>query len=108
MRRISYRTAANAFIFTALWLLIGALTLWSPVPGALGIAGGMFTAWLLLFFAALALAGALLTMAALNAAFPPSAASPPRRTAGARRTAHGGETLWAPTRPASGGARRDR
>ena len=108
MRRISYRTAANTFIFTALWLLIGALMLWSPVPGALGIAGGMFTAWLLLFFAALASAGALLTIAAINAAFPPPAASPARRTSGARRTAHSGETLWAPTRPASGGVRRDR
>jgi hypothetical protein len=77
-RRITYHHAANAFVFTALWLVIGAIALWSPIPGALGIAGEMFAAWLMLFFVIMSVAGSLLTVAALNAAFPPQAAAQAR------------------------------
>ena len=104
LRRINYRTAANAFIFTALWFVIGAIALWSPVPGALGIAGEMFAAWLVLFFVIMSAAGSLLTVAALNAAFPPQPAAPPRdRAMPARSPLQGGPSagapMWAP--PAS-------
>lgn len=75
LRNVGYRTAINLFVFSGLWLIIGALALWSPLPSALGILSGFFAAWVLLFFVVLALAGAALTVAALNAAFPP--ASPP-------------------------------
>lgn len=97
LRRIDYRHAINAFVFTALWFLIGAIATWSPVPGALGIAGEMFAAWLMLFFLILAVAGSLLTVAALNAAFPPQPGAPRRgRAMPARPTA---TPMWAP--PAS-------
>ena len=97
LRRINYRTAVNAFVFTALWFVIGAIVLWSPVPGALGIAGEMFAAWLVLFFVIMSAAGSLLTVAALNAAFPPQPAPPPRDRAMPLRPA--GAPIWAP--PAS-------
>lgn len=97
LRRINYRHAVNAFVFTALWFFIGALALWSPIPGALGIAGGMFAAWLVLFFIILAVAGSVLTVAALNAAFPPQPASPPHGRAMPARSS--GAPMWAP--PAS-------
>ena len=94
LRRINYRHAINAFVFTALWFAIGAIVLWSPVPGALGIAGEMFAAWLVLFFVIMSAAGSLLTVAALNAAFPPQPAAPPRdRAMPARST---GAPIWAP------------
>lgn len=85
LRQITYRTAINAFIFTSLWFAIGGIALWSPIPEALGIASPMFTAWLLLLFAILALAGGALTMAALNAAFPPSDRRDPPASPDARR-----------------------
>jgi hypothetical protein len=72
IRGIGYRTAATIFVFTGLWFILGLLMLASPVPHALGIGGAMFVAWLLLFLAMLALAGASLTMAAINGLFPPS------------------------------------
>ena len=85
LRRITHRLAVNAFIFTGLWFIIGAIVLWSPLPGALGIGGQMFAAWLILFFLILAVSGSLLTAAALNAAFPPQPPLPPRgRTVPAR------------------------
>ena len=94
LRRINYRHAATAFVFTALWFVIGAIVLWSPMPGALGIAGEMFAAWLVLFFVIMSVAGSLLTVAALNAAFPPQPAAPPRdRAMPARST---GAPIWAP------------
>jgi hypothetical protein len=102
IRRIDYRLAINAFIFTALWFLIGAVVMWSPLPGALGIGGEMFAAWLILFFLALALAGSLLTIASLNGVFPPRAPSPPtgpaRATLPPRRAQ---TTMWAPGAPSA-------
>ncbi len=97
LRRINYRHAANAFVFTALWFVIGAVALWSPIPGALGIAGGMFAAWLVLLFIVLAVAGSVLTVAALNAAFPSPLAAPPISRAMPERSP--GAPMWAP--PAS-------
>jgi hypothetical protein len=70
IRSVTYRRAFNAFLFTGLWFVLGAIMLWSPIPGALGIGGAMFGAWVLLFFASLAIAGLMLTFAALNGAFP--------------------------------------
>jgi hypothetical protein len=72
IRGIGYRTAATIFVFTGLWFVLGLLMLASPIPHALGIGGAMFVAWLLLFLAMLALAGASLTMAAINGLFPPA------------------------------------
>ncbi len=97
LRRINYRTAVNAFVFTALWFAIGAIVLWSPVPGALGIAGEMFAAWLMLFFIIMSVAGSLLTVAALNAVFPPPPAAPQRDRAMPERAPS--TPVWAP--PAS-------
>ena len=94
LRSISYPYAVNAFIFTALWFLIGAIVLWSPLPGALGIGGEMFGAWVVLFFLLLAVAGSLLTIAALNAAFPPHTGAPPRGRALPSRTTSA--PWWAP------------
>lgn len=102
MRRVTYRTAFNAFVFTGLWLFIGAVVAWSPVPGALGIDGGFFVAWLMLFFAILAIAGGTLTLAALNSVFPPQPSrAQRRRTTGraaerAPERARAGAALWAP------------
>jgi hypothetical protein len=109
LRRISYRTALTAFLFVALWCVAGAIILWSPLPEAAGIGGSLFGAWFILMFLALAVAGSLLTVAALNAAFPPRPASPPRRPAAARTP---GSTIWAPppsprTPSRSGGTQRD-
>lgn len=106
MRQISYRTAINAFAFTGLWFAIGGITLWSPIPGALGIAAPMFTAWLLLLFAMLALAGGMLTVAALNAAFPleEKRQRPPAWTKQPRpvRSDSAQTPIWAPpARPAA-------
>jgi len=105
LRRINYRHATNAFVFTALWFVIGAIALWSPAPGALGIAGGMFAVWLVLLFIILAVAGSVLTVAALNAAFPPQPAVPPHSRAMPARS-HG-TPMWAPpasASPSSGGS----
>lgn len=80
LRSVSYRSAVHLFVFTGLWLVIGMIALWSPVPGALGIEGGFFVLWLLLFFALLAVSGGALTLAGLNGAFPPDEQAPPRRS----------------------------
>jgi len=105
MRRMSYRTAATAFVFTALWFVFGLVLLWTPVPHALGIRSQLFAAWLILFFVILAGAGATLVLAAVNGIFPPNVRPPARA-----------ERLWAapkdvaapplPQRPHAGRARR--
>ena len=97
LRRIDYRHAVNGFVFTGLWFVIGAIALWSPIPRALGIAGEMFAAWLMLFFVILSVAGSVLTIAALNAAFPAEPASPPRERTPRARSA--GAPIWAPPSP---------
>jgi hypothetical protein len=97
IRRIDYRLAANVFIFCALWFVIGAILLWSSLPGKLGIGGEMFGVWLVLFFIALATAGSLLTIASLNTLFPPRSQSPPAARKPAPRPAS--SSLWAPTTP---------
>jgi hypothetical protein len=81
IRRITYRAAATAFVFTGLWFVIGLVLLWSPIPAALGIGGPMFVAWLLLFLVILAGSGAMLTLAAFNGVFPPAERPQPRRPA---------------------------
>lgn len=78
VRRIGYRAAVTGFVFTGLWFVLGLLLLSTPAPGALGIAGGMFTAWLLLFFVILAAAGVTLVIAAVNGIFPQNVRAPRR------------------------------
>jgi len=96
IRRIDYRLAVNAFVFTGLWFVIGAVLLWSPIPGALGIGGEMFGAWLVLFFLAMAGAGSVLTIASLNAVFPQRPHSPPAGPARAALPRHTQPSMWAP------------
>ena len=108
LRQITYRTAINAFIFTGLWLAIGGIVMWSPIPEALGISGPMFAAWLLLLFAMLALAGGALTMAALNTAFPPRDRNQPPQSPNARRAPpvpvdRSKAPIWAPPARPDGG-----
>ena len=98
IRQIDYRLALNAFVFTGLWFVIGAVLLWSPIPGALGIGGSMFGAWLVLFFLAMAAAGSLLTIASLNAVFPPREAAPPSSPSRAALIKRAQTTIWAPGR----------
>jgi hypothetical protein len=71
IRKIDYRLATNAFVFTGLWLVIGAIVIWSPIPGALGIGGGMLGVWLVLLFLSMAVSGSMLTIASLNLLYPP-------------------------------------
>jgi len=106
LRSVTYRQAFNAFLFTGLWFVFGAVALWSPVPGALGIGGEMFAAWLLLFFGALGVSGLLLTAAAMNGAFPPRAGGHERRPS-AHAARRGGEPVWAPRNEARAHARRE-
>jgi hypothetical protein len=87
IRRISYRSAATAFVFTGLWFVLGLLLLWSPIPSALGIRGQMLVAWLLLFLMILAGSGAMLTLASINSIFPQSERPQPHRSATASRAA---------------------
>ena len=94
IRRVDYRIATNLLVFTALWFAIGAIVLWSPIPGALGVDDGMFAAWLILFFMLMAAGGASLTLAAVNAAFPPGGQPEPAATA--RDTTHAAPTATAP------------
>jgi hypothetical protein len=75
-RRVSYRTAVTAFVFTGLWFMLGLMLLFTPIPGALGIRGEMFVAWLMLFFATLALSGLTLVIAAINGIFPRNVRAP--------------------------------
>lgn len=96
IRRIGYRTALTAFVFTGLWFVLGLLLVSSPIPGALGISGELFTAWLLLFLGMLGLSGLALFLAALNGIFPPNVRAPRRATTGWVAT---DTTL--PVRPAS-------
>jgi len=79
MRRLSYRHAITAFVFTACWLVIGFLFLVSPIPGLLGITGDLVQAWILLSLLALGLSGAMLTIAAVNGIFPPVVRPPAPR-----------------------------
>jgi hypothetical protein len=81
IRRISYRAAATAFVFTGLWFVIGLVLLWSPIPSVLGIDGPMFVAWLLLLLVILAGSGAMLTLASINGVFPPAERPRARRPA---------------------------
>jgi hypothetical protein len=83
LRRIGYRQAVTMFAFTGMWFIFGLIVVWSPIPGALGIGDEMLFAWGLLFLVVLAIAGASLTLAAINGLFPPA----PRPVA--RRAAHG-------------------
>jgi hypothetical protein len=107
-RSITYRRAINAFLFTGLWFVFGAIVLWSPIPGALGIGGAMFGAWVLLFFGALAVSGILLTLAALNGAFPPRPARPSYQRRNTTLPARqGGDPVWAPRTDAGSTARRE-
>ena len=85
IRRISYRSAVTAFVFTGLWFALGLLLLWSPILSALGIRGQMLVAWLLLFFVMLAGSGAMLTIASFNGIFPPDERAAPRRAIAAPR-----------------------
>jgi len=81
MRKVSYRTAANAAIFLVLWFGMGVIFLWTPVPGALGIGAELFVVWMMLSFLILAGTGVVFVLAAYNAAFPPgppSAATAPQ------------------------------
>ncbi len=80
LRGVGYRQAAVAVVFTSLWFVLGFLLIRSPVPGALHIQFKLLTAWLLLFFAMLAIDGIILMLASVNGAFP--RAQRPRRTAG--------------------------
>lgn len=80
LRRVGYRQAAVAVVFTSLWFVLGFLLVRSPVPGALHIQFKLLTAWILLFFAMLAIDGLILMLASLNGAFP--RAQRPQRTAG--------------------------
>jgi len=83
VRRLRYRHAAIALVFTSLWFVLGFILLWSPVPGALHIHSMMLSAWLLLFFAMLAISGLVLMLASFNGAFPAGGARR-KRPAGAR------------------------
>jgi hypothetical protein len=81
MRRVTYRSALTAFVFTGLWFVLGLLLLWSPIPGSLGIRAEMLVAWLMLFLLIMASAGATLTLASYNDMFPPDEEPAPKRLA---------------------------
>jgi hypothetical protein len=107
LRRTTYRAAFTALAFAALWFFIGAFVLWTPLPRSLGIGAELFGVWLVLFFAVIGVSGGILTLAAVNAAFPPQPPRVARRTAPRR---DGGSALWAPGphgSPAHGTSRRD-
>lgn len=94
MRRLTYRHAITAFIFTACWVVVGFVFLLSPIPGLLGIANALIQAWIVLSFLAMGVSGAMLTMAAINGLFPPvvkppTPKSPPGRLAQGARDASG-------------------
>ena len=78
MRRISYKTALTALFFVGAWFVLGFLFLMTPIPGALGIGGTLFQAWILVFIVALGIGGAMLTMASINGLFP-RVVKPPRK-----------------------------
>ena len=91
MRRLRYRHAAISLVFTSLWFVLGFILLWSPIPGALHIHSMMLGAWLLLFFAMLAISGLVLMAASFNGAFPPG---------GRRQPRHGVQPVPPPAPPA--------
>ena len=70
------------FAFTGMWFVFGLIVLWSPIPGALGIGSQMLLAWGLIFLVVLGIAGASLTIAAINGIFPPAQPPAARRRAG--------------------------
>jgi hypothetical protein len=103
-RQITYRTAANLFLFLGLWFAIGGIALLSPIPGALGIGRDLFSVWLILFFIIMAVAGGALVAASVNAArSTPRGPSP--RTAPAARTPAG--EAASPRPDAGAGVRQD-
>ena len=105
LRRMTYRSAATAFVFTGLWFVFGLVLLWTPVPHALGIRGQLFTAWVILFFVILAGAGATLFVAAVNGIFPPNV-RPPARAERLGASPKDGPAPSLPQPPHAGGAQR--
>jgi hypothetical protein len=99
MRSVSYRSAINAFVFTALWFAIGAFALWTPIPGALGIDPELFAVWFVVFFLALGAGGILLTLAALNGALARPTGPQPQRQRAQRRAGGQPGGMW-PAQPA--------
>ena len=97
MRRLTYRHALTAFFFTGSWFVLGILLLLSPLPDALGIVAELFQAWLILFFLALGISGAMLTMAAVNGIFPRVLRPPAKPRRPARRTETTAATAADPT-----------
>ena len=90
-RQISYRTAFFTFLVAFLWLVLGAVMLWSPIPRTLDISWEFFGTWIVLFFLIAAVGGALLTIAALNGLVArPRRPQPPV-------TSPESSTLWAPS-----------
>lgn len=87
--------------------MVGFLFLLSPIPGALGIAAGLIEVWLVAAFAAMAISGAALTLAAVNGLFPPAEQAPPSkpsRPTPLRTTEHGPDAqVW--TSPLQGPSR---
>jgi hypothetical protein len=88
LRRVSYRSAATAFVFAGLWFVLGLVVLVSPIASALGIWRELFFAWTVVFLIVLAVAGGSLTIAAYNGLFPPAEQPmrPPPGAAPAHRT----------------------
>lgn len=88
----------TAFVFTACWGVLGFLFLLSPIPGALGVATGLIEIWLIGSFVTVGIAGAMLTLAAVNGLFPPAESTPSSKPAGptpARTTDHAPDaTVW--------------
>ncbi len=93
MRRISYKTALTALFFVGAWFVLGFLFLMTPIPGALGIGGALFQAWILVFIVALGISGAMLTMASINGLFP-RVVKPPKKRATPTTTATRTTTSW--------------
>ncbi|MEX2246557.1 MAG: hypothetical protein WEC75_07705 [Dehalococcoidia bacterium] len=104
MRRISYRTAGNALLFLLLWVVIGLLFLWTPVPGALGIRGQLLVVWVLLSFGITGVTGAIMVLGAFNSAFPPVARpqAPHTAPAGVRAASQTGRRAQPASRPTQG------
>ena len=91
-RQISYRTAFFTFLVAFLWLVLGAVMLWSPIPRTLDISWEFFGAWIVLFFLIAAAGGALLTIAALN-----GLVAGPRGPQRAASVSPEATSLWAPS-----------